>query len=203
MVTRRRRLWTKCLGALALIVVGQLSLAIPAEGAVTPSSAFRAGFTRFAEGPVGAMSRPTELVQSNSSEAVFANVDRVYAALGFGFAAACAVLLIVRWSFVVQGPSGNSPSVQPEQTPDPRAAGTATTSLAQQPAAVAEDLDNLPPPTRRLPSFTGEGWGPIVVAIVIASVTAALDFGGALTGEGTATILGALVGYVVAKGHSG
>jgi hypothetical protein len=68
---------------------------------------------------------------------------------------------------------------------------------------VAEDLDNLRPPPRRRASLTSEGWGPIVVAIVIASVTTALDFGGALTGEGTATILGALVGYVVAKGHSG
>jgi hypothetical protein len=203
MIVRRRRLWAKCLGALIIIVVGQLSLAVPAGAAVTASGTFRTGLTHFAANPLGATRRPMESVQSNSSEAVFANVDRVYAALGFGFAAACAVLLIVRRSFFVQGSSDTSSRVQPEQTPDPATAGTTATSLAQQPDTVAEDLDNLLPCTRPRPSHTGEGWGPIVVAIIIASVTTALDFGGALTGEGTATILGALVGYVVAKGHPG
>jgi hypothetical protein len=41
------------------------------------------------------------------------------------------------------------------------------------------------------------------VAIVIASTTAALGFAGAITGEAVATILGALVGYVVAKSQPG
>lgn len=49
----------------------------------------------------------------------------------------------------------------------------------------------------------GEGWAPVVVAIVIASTTAALGFAGAITGEAVATILGALVGYVVAKSQPG
>jgi hypothetical protein len=55
---------------------------------------------------------------------------------------------------------------------------------------------------RTLLPFVGAGWGSVVVAIVIAAVTAALGFAGALTGEAVATILGALVGYVVAKGQT-
>ena len=50
--------------------------------------------------------------------------------------------------------------------------------------------------------FIGAGWGTVVVAIVIASVTATLGLSGALTGEAVATILGGLVGYVVAKSQS-
>jgi len=51
--------------------------------------------------------------------------------------------------------------------------------------------------------FIGEGWGHVVVAIILASITAALGLAGAITGEAVATILGALVGYVVAKSQSG
>lgn len=50
--------------------------------------------------------------------------------------------------------------------------------------------------------FIGAGWGSVVVAIIIAALTGALGLAGALTGEGVATILGALVGYVVAKGQT-
>lgn len=50
--------------------------------------------------------------------------------------------------------------------------------------------------------FIGAGWGTVVVAIAIISVTAALGLAGALTGEAVATILGGLVGYVVAKSQS-
>jgi hypothetical protein len=50
--------------------------------------------------------------------------------------------------------------------------------------------------------FIGAGWGTVVVAIAIMSVTAALGLAGALTGEAVATILGGLVGYVVAKSQS-
>lgn len=50
--------------------------------------------------------------------------------------------------------------------------------------------------------FIGAGWGTVVVAIVIASVTTALGLSGALAGEAVATILGGLVGYVVAKSQS-
>lgn len=60
-----------------------------------------------------------------------------------------------------------------------------------------------PAPTRTqsLP-FLGAGWGSVVVAVIIASVTAALGLAGQLGGEAVATILGALVGYVVAKGQT-
>jgi hypothetical protein len=47
--------------------------------------------------------------------------------------------------------------------------------------------------------FLGAGWGGVVVGIVIASITAALGFAHALSTDAVATILGALVGYVVAK----
>jgi hypothetical protein len=53
---------------------------------------------------------------------------------------------------------------------------------------------------QRLP-FIGGGWGSIVVALAIASVTGALGLEGTLSGEAVATIFGALVGYVVAKGQ--
>jgi len=54
---------------------------------------------------------------------------------------------------------------------------------------------------RQLP-FVGAGWGSVVVAIVIASITGALGLVGALGGEAVATIIGALVGYVVSKGQT-
>jgi hypothetical protein len=50
--------------------------------------------------------------------------------------------------------------------------------------------------------FIGAGWGSVVVAIAIAAVTGALGLAGAITGEAVATILGALAGYVVAKGQT-
>jgi len=51
--------------------------------------------------------------------------------------------------------------------------------------------------------FVGDDWGHVVVAIVLASITAALGLAGALSGEAVATLLGALVGYVVARSQSG
>ena len=70
------------------------------------------------------------------------------------------------------------------------AAAPGSTTVTALPAAA----------TRHLLPFVGAGWGSVVVAVVIASVTGALGVVGALTGEGVATILGALVGYVVPKG---
>ena len=52
--------------------------------------------------------------------------------------------------------------------------------------------------TPELP-FVGDDWGRVVVAIVLATITAALGLAGALSGEAVATLLGALVGYVVAR----
>jgi hypothetical protein len=50
--------------------------------------------------------------------------------------------------------------------------------------------------------YIGAGWGSIVVGLAIASVTGALGLKGTISGEAVATILGALVGYVVAKGQT-
>ena len=50
--------------------------------------------------------------------------------------------------------------------------------------------------------YIGVGWGSIVVGLAIASVTGALGLKGTISGEAVATILGALVGYVVAKGQA-
>jgi hypothetical protein len=55
---------------------------------------------------------------------------------------------------------------------------------------------------RQVLPFIGAGWGSVVVAIVIAAVTGTLGLAGALTGEAVATILGALAGYVIAKGQT-
>lgn len=55
--------------------------------------------------------------------------------------------------------------------------------------------------TPELP-FVGDDWGRVVVAIVLATITAALGLAGALSGEAVATLLGALVGYVVARQSS-
>jgi hypothetical protein len=200
---RRRRLWSNWFGVLALIVVCQLSLAMPAKATVNLSDTLRAESTRFVQNASGDMRGSVESANSSSSSSVFDNEGRVYATLGFGLAAACAVLLLVRRSLMVHGSSDNRPPARLEQAPDRPTAGVGAAPAIPEEAPVTEGLDHLQTPSRRRSSFIGEGWGPIVVAIVLASVTAALDFGGALTGEGTATILGALVGYVVAKGHSG
>jgi hypothetical protein len=45
----------------------------------------------------------------------------------------------------------------------------------------------------------GAGWGSVVVAITVASITATLGAIGAIDGQAIATILGGLVGYVVAR----
>ncbi len=50
--------------------------------------------------------------------------------------------------------------------------------------------------------YIGAGWGSIVVGLAIASVTGALGLKGTISAEAVATILGALVGYVVAKGQA-
>ena len=50
--------------------------------------------------------------------------------------------------------------------------------------------------------FVGGGWGHVVVAIVIATITAALGLVGAITGQTVAVVLGGLIGFVVAKSQS-
>jgi hypothetical protein len=58
-----------------------------------------------------------------------------------------------------------------------------------------------PPPSGSvIVPIIGSGWGSVIVAIVVAAVTAALGAVGVLGGQAIATILGALVGYVVARG---
>jgi hypothetical protein len=48
--------------------------------------------------------------------------------------------------------------------------------------------------------FVGVGWGSVVVAILILTVTGALGLAGKLGGQSFTTIIVALVGYVVVKG---
>ena len=211
------------------------------------------------------------------------NPDLGYAALGFGFAAVCAVLLFIRRDRsqtlrIQQALAAKGVATQPENVPDapaaeaPAGAGAAElrAAAAGQAPVVITGPDHLqagasahyvsrraggevvvpwtvqPAEILHVPAeatshatitalkagqvtltagggtgkkvvvtaapgprplqgllFIGEGWGHVVVAIILASITAALGLAGAITGEAVATILGALVGYVVAKSQSG
>jgi outer membrane lipoprotein SlyB len=77
------------------------------------------------------------------------------------------------------------------------------TATADGVASAPKQVTAVPaPPSRQVLPFIGAGWGSVVVAIAIAAVTGALGLAGAITGEAVATILGALAGYVVAKGQT-
>jgi len=138
------------------------------------------------------------------------NPDLGYAALGFGSLAILLVLLFIRWDrhqtlevqqhLAADGLTSQSRDVSAgDDGAGARAevAGTAATSGSGKRVVVTA------PGRQPLGlAFIGEGWGHVVVAIVLASITAALGLAGALSGEAVATLLGALVGYVVAKAQS-
>src|SRR5262249_11978779 len=173
---KRWRFPAKWLGVLAAAVLGPLmfsALAFAAAGSAATS--------------------PTTTTTTGTE-----NPDLGYAALGFGFLAILLVLLFIRWDRhqtleVQEHLAADGLAPQPRDVPTgDDAAGARAEATGKRLVVSAPGR----PPLGL--SFIGEGWGHVVVAIVLASITAALGLAGALSGEAVATLLGALVGYIAA-----
>ena len=183
-------------------------LSIPAQALLT-TSAVRVSSARFVHSAVyvlvgGIQATGSAKYSSSAQTITFDNPDLVYAALSFGFAAVCVVLFMSRKTPTIHQRLAAAP--QPETRPGAPTAETAAQATRDAPVVSEERPDMLSIFSSRQSErgiAIGDGWAPVVVAIVIASTTAALGFAGAITGEAVATILGALVGYVVAKSQPG